>query len=355
MAILVFPSSLAASVAFAGEARRWGQTVIGASSLETEPQASAYTAWLRLPFISDKSFFDALASVVDEHGIRSIYTPHPATYQFLARDLPIRLPGVALHDGGPVRKLMEQVGSRLSVGEAALASIDRLAGASSGLNPAFVAALLAQANTIPGQCTDEKLAALCAIFQDAPKGDVVEIGSLFGKSAYVLNRLASRFTIGATIAVDPWNMEFSVQRDSPSYLQELSPSWDWDLVFAGFLLTMQACATPPFNYIRASSSRAWTHYERASAIESEEFGRTPISGLISVLHIDGNHDEQCVREDFTLWSRRLAPGGWLIFDDYEWSHGEGPRKIGDWAIANLAERIHRHFVAGGALFLKIEA
>jgi hypothetical protein len=355
MAILVFPSSLAASIAFAEEARRWGQTVIGASSLESEPKASAYSGWLKLPFISDESFFDELATVVDEHGIRSIYTPHPATYHLLTRDLPTRIPGVALRDGSPVRKLMEQVESNLSVAQAALASIDRLTGVSSDLTPAFVAALLAQANKIPGECTDTKVAALCGIFENTPRGDVVEIGSLFGKSAYVMNRLASRFKTGATIAVDPWNMELSIQRDSPSYLQELSPLWDWDLVFAGFLLTMQACATPPFNYIRAPSSHAWMDYERASAIESAEFGRTPISGVISVLHIDGNHDEQCVREDFTLWSSRLAPGGWLIFDDYEWSHGEGPRRIGDWAIANLSPRIDRHFVAGGALFLKTGA
>jgi hypothetical protein len=45
----------------------------------------------------------------------------------------------------------------------------------------------------------------------------------------------------------------------------------------------------------------------------------------------------------------MLPGGWLILDDYEWAHGDGPRRAGD---ELLDDRMAKCFVAGGALFIK---
>jgi len=94
-------------------------------------------------------------------------------------------------------------------------------------------------------------------------------------------------------------------------------------------------------------------YDSGSPIRSPEFGETIMDGQIALLHIDGNHDEPAVRQDFDLWSIRLADGGWIVFDDYTWSHGDGPRKVADEAVAVYGPRVLRRFVSGGALFLKI--
>jgi hypothetical protein len=145
----------------------------------------------------------------------------------------------------------------------------------------------------------------------------------------------------------------SVQTDAPTHIQEASGGWDWEVVYQGFLVAMLGCATAPFNYLRMTSAEAYTLYVRSQTVRSAEFGETPISGSIAVLHIDGNHDEAAVAEDFGLWSPLVAPGGWIIFDDYHWPHGDGPRNVADRAIAAYGPRVRRHFVGGGAMFVNL--
>jgi hypothetical protein len=44
-----------------------------------------------------------------------------------------------------------------------------------------------------------------------------------------------------------------------------------------------------------------------------------------------------------------------VFDDYNWLHGDGPRKVADRAVREYGARVRRHFLAGGALFVQIDA
>jgi hypothetical protein len=136
---------------------------------------------------------------------------------------------------------------------AKLGRAEELGGVPLSLDQRFLAALLAQADSIFGECSEEKILVWCGIFGSAPRGDVVEIGSLFGKSAYVLNRIACRAGISLTLAVDPWDGDAATQHDLPDAPRIASKVWNWEKVFDGFLLTMQGCAIPPFNYIRAIS------------------------------------------------------------------------------------------------------
>jgi len=355
MTILVFPSVLEAAVKFAREAEQWGRRVVGASSLESDPNAAHFDAWSRLPFIGAPEFFDELAALVAREQITEFYTPHAPTFHLLKSELPKRLPGLRMLGAGPFQKQMEWVTGALSQGEAGLKIASRFTGQPSPLPEALVGGILSQVENIYGECSREKVLALCGVVPTAPKGDVVEIGSLYGKSSYVLNRLAAWCGIGATICVDPWNLGSAVQSDSPIHIQEASGGWDWDLVHQGFLVAMLANASAPFNYLRAASVDAHELYASNRSISSPEFGETSITGSISILHIDGNHDEDAVAEDFALWSPHVVPGGWIIFDDYQWPHGDGPRVIADKAIANYGTRVARHFVGGGAMFVQLAA
>jgi hypothetical protein len=351
--LLIFPSNLVAALGVAAEARRWGWGVIGASSLADDPNAGCYDGWARIPYIDDPAFFDALHSVVDRFGVTAVRTPHAPSYLLLREQLSKHLPELRMLGDSPYERQMRHVQRALAGAAAMTARVAELTGRPSPPEPGWLAALVAQANAIYGECSDEKLLALCTIFASAPKGDIVEIGSFFGKSAYILNRLAHRHGNGLTLAIDPWDMEISIQRDAPETIQALSRVWDWERVFAGFLLTMQACAAPLFNYIRATSAEAHARYRPGVVIDTPEFGGTPVAGSIAVLHIDGNHDEAAVAEDFALWSPHLAPGGWVVFDDYQWSQGDGPRRVADRALADYGDRVRRRFVAGGALFINV--
>ncbi len=335
MSILVFPSSLEASRDYALKAKRQSLTVVGASSLAQDPYATEYTDWIHLPYINDDHFESQLNAAITTHNIQAIYTPHAPSFLRLQQ---INL-DIELLSESPCEQQMARVRTAFSQSN----------------NDSFKAGLLEQANHLYGECPAEKIKAFFHVFDDCPAGDIVEVGVFFGKSALMLNRLAQYYHIGATLAIDPWDCEVSVQYDSPKLIQDLSHQWDWDLVFKGFLLQAQGCHAGRFNYNRTTSINAWEAYRHSRIVSSPEFGDTLYSGKIAVLHLDGNHDEIYIQQDFDLWSSAVIPGGWIILDDYDWSQGDGPRKVGDKILGQWHDRIASHFVTGGALFIQTRA
>lgn len=354
MTILVFPSSLEGCIPFLQEAHRHGRRVVGASSVECDPYADRFDAWESLPYLQDTNFPLALSELLSRQAVTQVYTSHAPTYHFLTQQDALLPKGVTLIGPSPYELQTDLVrGAWDGLGER-MARIDTYAGKTGAYPSAFIASLLHTARSLYGECQEEKALALCGALADAPAGDVVEIGTFFGKSAYLLNRLATIRGIGPVLAVDSWDLQTSVQRESPPEIQSLSTVWDWQVVFNGFLLaTAASAAGSRFNYLRHTSAKAWTIYDNGDPIRSPEFGETQMVGQLALLHIDGNHDEPAVRQDFNLWSNRLADGGWIVFDDYTWSHGDGPRKVADEAITKYGHQILRRFVTGGALFLKI--
>lgn len=355
MSILVFPSILVASGAFAREtARRSGERLVGASSVDVDPNAHLFDAWRRLPFIGEEAFLPALGELIAQEEVTAIYTPHSQTFHVLQRDLPARFPGVELLGAHPHQRQMGAVRAALDDAQAAQAKIAEYADRSASPYPVhFTAGLLQQVETFYGQSSREKILAVCGVAAAAPEGDVVEIGTLFGKSAYVLNRVAAFHRLGTTLCIDPWRVDLALQHDAPDYVREVSSSWDWDVVHAGFLVGMLASSAGDFNYLRATSAAARRIYGPGETITSPEFGSTRLSGSISILHLDGNHDEAAVADDFEAWGPRVAPGGWIVFDDYHWPHGDGPRNVADRALAEYGPRVCRRFVAGGAMFINL--
>jgi hypothetical protein len=351
MSILVFPSCLESAIPFVREAKAWDQTVIGASALDNDPYKASYDAWEKLPYIGEAAFPDKLKEIVAKHGITQFYSPHVPSYLRLKEMLPL-FPGLHLRGEHPAKAQERKVRAKIEAAEHDKERLKRLTGRDDALREDFMAALLADAVELFGECSREKMVALAAAFTDAPKGDVIEIGSFFGKSAYVLNRLAAYFSIGPTLAVDPWSVDTCVQKESPAVIQDLAFVWDWELVFKGFLMALEARVAPPFNYMKATSESAWNHYRDKGEITSPEFGATKMVGKIAFLHIDGNHDEAAVTLDFDLWSQALAPAAWVVFDDYEWSWGDGPKKLVARIRAEQKNRIQKEFVAGGCAFLK---
>ena len=358
MSILIFPSSLCASVKFALEARRWGKRTIGASSVPNDASTADYYDILeKLPFIGDSDFFDELKKIIAIHGIESLFTPHAATFHLLEKKLPLLVPGLRLIGDGPfqnqINKIKDSIDAGIKSREIATKYRRFESKQEIPLSAEFIGGLLTHVETIHGECSREKMHALFATIPFAPKGDIVEIGALFGKSSYLFNRIGAKCGIGATLVVDPWDLGHSIQHDAPTNIQDASSGWDWSLVATGFRMNLVSSCAPPFNYLRMTSEEAHERYVSREPIISEEFGATIYKGRIAVLHLDGNHDEIAVLQDFNLWSQHLLPNAWIIFDDYEWPHGDGPRKVADLATKKYFGRINDKFVAGGAMFMNI--
>lgn len=57
--------------------------------------------------------------------------------------------------------------------------------------------------------------------------------------------------------------------------------------------------------------------------------------------------------DAQAWTPHVKPGGWIVFDDYVWAFGDGPRRVGDAFLADDIWRIDLSFVTGAALFVRL--
>ena len=95
-----------------------------------------------------------------------------------------------------------------------------------------------------------------------------------------------------------------------------------------------------------------TRCRKQRVVATDEFGETTFTGKIALLHIDGNHEESAVEADVQAWAGLVVKGGWIVFDDYKWPYGDGPRCVADRYIGLQGDRVQSACFSGGALFVK---
>lgn len=354
--ILIFPAGMPRSLEFLQRCEREGRAVIGSSSLKYDVAQSRYPAWASLPFVNDAGFDYALRQLIDSAGIGGIYTPNPVVWSYLEQALPTLAPGVSLVNAWPLQDELNNYLQAEALAAAILAAPLELAAsgrAQPRLGAAALASLLRHANTIPGMCDNVKIAALCEIGRHAPPGDIVEIGSAFGKSAFVLSCLARRYGIGHTLCVDPWQSAFVAQHDEGGLVDNCIERTDYSEMLRVFEMSLLPYSAGDINYLRLPSEEAAVRYGAEPRAETAAFGRTAYTGRIAVLHIDGNHSYDAVQADIGAWGSYVAAGGWIIFDDYVWPFGDGPQRVGDAFVASRRDDISCAFVMGTALFVQL--
>lgn len=352
-AILVFPGGMPRSLEFLALCRAQGRDVIGASSLAYDVAAQEYPRWLFLPFVTDPEFTGKLKGAIEHESISGIFTPNPVIWKLLERMLPEIAPQVSLLNESPLDlELSRYRGARR---RAATWHGSTLFSASDYGRPELpfneLAATIAHADAIPGMCDYEKLLALCHVCRCAPEGDLVEIGTWWGKSAFVLARFAAAYQLGRLLCVDPWSDTDLIQDDASGLVDSSSATADAEEAFEVFAMNLSPYARGDINYLRMRSVDALAVYRRNSVVVSAEFGRTEYCGRISLLHVDGNHCYAAAKADIDGWSPLVVPGGWIVIDDYLWPYGDGPRRAADEFLARQRETIQTAFVMGGALFV----
>jgi hypothetical protein len=206
--VLVFPAGLPDALRFRAEAEARGDTVIGASSLAFDVAQGSYAHWDFLPFVHDEGFPQALAELVARRGIDTIYAPHEVVAGRLAEIMDEAAPGARLVEASPMRdkerayRDLRQASVRQRTEDWFAASPHQ---AKPRLTPVQAAGLTRLVDTIPGMCDGDKIAAVMEIMRHAPSGDIVEIGSWWGRSAALFNALGRHYQIGAMLCVDPWS------------------------------------------------------------------------------------------------------------------------------------------------------
>ncbi|MFZ4478451.1 MAG: class I SAM-dependent methyltransferase [Rhodoferax sp.] len=351
---LIFPAGMPRSLAFLERAQSEGKSVIGSSSLGHDPVRELYPEWVRLPYVTSADFDQALRQAIVEYAIDGIFTPNPVVWDYLNRKLSLSFPGMTLVNGSPVDAELAPYRNALQFGQSVKTQPLTIASSVPPHPPVSVveiSSLFHHANAIPGMCDHEKIRALCEVFRYAPAGDVVEIGSWWGKSAFVLLRLAQCYGVGKLLCIDPWMNEHLVQNDEKG-LVDLVPL-DADEAFTVFQLNLLPYANGALNYLRQPSVEAAIEYHRRPIVMTPTFGETTYTNRIAVLHVDGNHSYGNASSDLAAWAEFVIPGGWIVIDDYLWPYGDGPQRAANELLFEQTGNIDTAFVMGGALFMQL--
>lgn len=354
--VLIFPAGMPRALAFLGKSLEEGTLVIGASSVANDPSRGEYPEWAYLPYITGEDFDARLKEVISTRGVNGIFTPHPVVWNYLNKNLHSIAPGTSLLNTSPVVTELESHRAAVLRGRHALDNplvLSSFLPPKANLSIEEVSALYRHSEDIPGMCDHEKVRALYEVFRHCPEGDVVEIGTWWGKSAFVLLWLAKRFDVGHLLCVDPWSDTHLVQNDDGALVDMLSAQLSADEAFDVFKVNLLPYASGNVNYLRQPSIAAAGHYAANQRVNTPAFGVTTYCGKIAFLHIDGNHAYDSVRADLTAWRAQVVSGGWIVLDDYTWPFGDGPRRVGDEFLRSDNDRIHTSFVMGGALFIQL--
>lgn len=332
------------------------RAVIGASSLGYDASRERYPAWVHLPYITDAGFDVVLKQVVTELDIGEIYTPNIVVWNHLSKILGSLVPGVTLVNKSPVDEVLG--GYRVALAKARYLLANQLS-LTSDITPRHslaeteVAGLSRYADLIPGMCDDDKFRALFEIARFSVNGDIVEIGSWWGKSAFILAQLARCFGIGKLLCVDPWTNEHLIQNEK--IVDSASAQVDAEEALSIFKIGLFPFSCNHINYLRMTSVEGAEYYGDSRSINTEVFGNTEYIGQISILHIDGNHAYEAVKADLESWGEFVVVGGWIILDDYIWPYGDGPQRVGDEFLEKNRYRIATAFVMGTALFMQLSS
>lgn len=346
--VLIFPCNIDSTSVFVEHAIYLGADVFYASSVDVEESLHPIH---KLPYVNAPEFIDEFVAFVNTHDIGYVYAAHDVVLQYLHRikENPALHRKLAICNDYQHKIYQAKYEEALQFG----ANFVTASGTKGMLSQEKYAHLYMQFNTIPGQSDNEKLKSLIELFTRVEAGDVVEIGSYWGRSAYALGFLASHHCIGSTVSIDPWDVFSSdSQGEGTEVVNEASRLINWDLVFRGFVVSVSGLNN--INYIRKPSEGAVAIYQDAAArgvLSTAELGTVPLTGKISVLHIDGNHMYKQVKKDIEIWLPFVREGGWVLIDDYEWSFGDGPKRAGDELLTH--QRVSEYFFASDTLFIRL--
>ena len=349
---LIFPAVDQSALDYLTAAQHRGEQTVCAASVSSELLTSNGVQLLHLPSIYAEDFAACFLDLLQAYPVKRLYSPVSSVYDFMQRFIHNHQLQIEMVGQSPIRQQVQQHRQLMARAARLSGFVGLCAGGKQALSLIEVAGVLRQVSLIYGESNDDKLAALMGIAATVPEGDVIEIGSLMGRSAFVLSYLAMKYHIGPLLTVDPWGREEAIQTDSSVSFQSLVDVWDFKVLSEGFYVNMVPFNRGQHAHLQLPSMLAYREYATNKVFSSPSNEIVHFSGQISLIHIDGNHDFARVQEDCAHWLTRLKPGAWLILDDYIWAHGDGPYRIGNQLLLDRASDIALSFVCGKALFIQ---
>lgn len=346
--VLVFPANPAEALAFARQRRALGQPVLGATAQAGDPiLAACYARVLSLPHLSETAFDAAFTALIAAEGITRVVTSQTAVWGHLVpicAELGLKLELIASLPQQHLYALCRDWAAAWPDGAEAWPP---------PLREEFPdpVPLLYRALSIPGHSSPAKLLGLMRVLARAVPGDLVEIGVLWGRSAWLLAALGRHYGLGPFLGVDPWPVGGFAQQ-SPVLDAQTAAARDFEAIYQACCAVLWPDLAGQANLLRLPSREAVVHYGSGRAVSHPLLGETAYQGRISVLHIDGSHAHREVSADLAAWRPYLAPGAWVVIDDYRWDFGEGPRLAADAFVAMHNAALEQVFEQAGSLYLR---
>lgn len=357
MKVLIFPSNTLEAILKAKEFKSYGYTTIGASSVNSEYSLTEfpYDIDCKLPFITDEKFKDRLNYLLEKYSIKYIWSSIISVNENIEQYLNDK--AVKILSISPVLINQELLGIiSQQTKERRTYSKDLCYNFGIKKIPSFVLSnLLTAIMKVPGESHFDKLFTIAHIFPTIPqKYDIVEIGSLWGRTAKAFCCFSHFFDKGNVLCIDPWSKGLKTTQDTHKIIDSLSLNYD-ESIFHVFVSNLMAEHRTRINYIRGYSSEVKDKYFKSDGtIVTDEFGRTYYNKKIGLLHLDGNHKYENVTEDINNFAKEVISGGWIIFDDYNWKYGNGVKEASDRYLEENIKIIKQAFYSGGALFVNLK-
>ncbi len=277
--LLCLPGGMPRSLEYISSVDQKTVEIVGASSEKFDPSRGYYDEWCYLPHISDAMFSQDFISLIKKQKIELIFTPHQVVWNFINELIQTHNLEISLVNQQPILTELAPYQQCLQAGYDLANSTMEIATVSSAkekLSAIQYASLIKHARSIPGETDEHKIAALCEILCFCPPGDVVEIGVLWGKSAFVLAFLAKHYQLGSVLCIDPWSKDFLPQA-SELLMKYSSNTHDISEALAIYQMNLIPYNSGDINYLQLPSANAYEQYCTNHSVNSEVFGHTDVS------------------------------------------------------------------------------
>jgi predicted O-methyltransferase YrrM len=164
-----------------------------------------------------------------------------------------------------------------------------------------------QYTAIDGWCSKEKRERLMKLVKDTDAQLVMELGIYGGSSLIPMAVACKQKGSGMVHGCDPWTQDASVVGFAEdSVHREWWSHLDHDLIFQSYQTQIKLFDVADYIGTHIVGSE---DYRLINRFEDES---------LDILHIDGNHSEECATRDVTNWLPKVKKGGYIVFDDVSW-------------------------------------
>lgn len=157
---------------------------------------------------------------------------------------------------------------------------------------------------LDGWCSYGKAIHLAQIIIDHRPEVIVECGVFGGRSAIAMAMACQHAYTGRVYAIDPWTKAAALEGGTNPENDAWWAALDIDKIYRTFM-----------SNVRTLGVEDWIEVHRMHDIDALPLFR---DGSINLWHLDSNHSEAVSVRSVQDWIPKIAPGGFVCFDDVGW-------------------------------------